>query len=49
MKSSLGLPAECIGCRAQTVLRINGQPVCLECAEQEPPAAHVVALVLGEA
>jgi hypothetical protein len=42
MKCSLGLPSECVGCRARTVLRINEQPVCLNCAEHEPPAARVL-------
>jgi len=47
MKTSLGLPAECVGCSTHTVMRINGQPVCLSCAEQEPPAARVLETVFA--
>ncbi len=49
MKSSLGLPAKCVGCSEQTVVRLNGQPVCLDCAGQEPPAAHIMECVFGQA
>jgi hypothetical protein len=47
MKCSLGLPAECVGCGTHTVLRINAQPVCLNCGEHEPPASRVLAKVLA--
>jgi hypothetical protein len=47
MNCSLGLPAECVGCSTHTVLRLNGQPVCLSCGEHEPPAPRVLEKVYG--
>ena len=47
MKCSLGLPAKCVGCSTHTVMRINEQPVCLDCAEHEPPASRVLQKVLA--
>jgi hypothetical protein len=47
MKCSLGLPADCVGCSTHTVMRINGQPVCLDCAEHEPPASRVLSKLLA--
>jgi hypothetical protein len=48
MKGSLGLPAECVGCSTHTVMRINGQPVCLDCAEYEPPASRVLVKLFAD-
>ncbi len=48
MKCSLGLPTECVGCSAHTVMRINGQPVCLDCAEYEPPASRVLVKLFAD-
>jgi hypothetical protein len=47
MKLTLGLPAECVGCGAHTVLRINEEPVCLDCGEHEPPAPRVLQKVFA--
>jgi hypothetical protein len=41
MNCSLGLPTECVCCSTHTVMRINDQPVCLDCAAYEPPASRV--------
>ena len=47
MKYSLGLPADCVCCSTHTVMRINGQPVCLDCGAHEPPAVRVLKKVLA--
>jgi hypothetical protein len=47
MKCSFGLPVECVGCSTRTVMRINEQPVCLACAEYEPPAPRVLEKLLA--
>jgi hypothetical protein len=47
MKCSVGLPTECVCCNTQTVMRLNGQPVCLDCAAYEPPPPRVREKVFG--
>ena len=42
MKYSLALPGTCVCCSTQTVMRINGQPVCLNCGAHEPPSSRVL-------
>ncbi len=37
MKWFLGMPAKCVSCATQTVIRIKGEPLCAECLEREPP------------
>lgn len=49
MSCSFSLPAECVGCSTDTVMRINGQPVCRACIEREPPDARVLERLLGTA
>jgi hypothetical protein len=49
MKCSLGLPAECVCCSTHTVMRLNGQAVCLDCAAYEPPPSRVRMKVFADA
>ena len=49
MDCSLGLPTECVGCSTKTVVRINDKPVCLHCAEHEPPSSRVLQKVFANA
>jgi hypothetical protein len=49
MNWTLGLPAECVGCSTKTVVRINGEAVCMDCAEHEPPTTRVLQKVLANA